>query len=223
VREAASAALSSIRAKDATPAGFARLAVLSGRFDAALAQGAVAAPAFVEALESRDARRRLQAAESLAKLRAPEAAGALVRVLTDSDRAVAEAACGALVQIGSPAVPDLLRAIEGNDVSRQRLSAEALGRIGDPSSIAGLCGAIDANRDAVTDYPDPHEVARTAHAGVLRILRDSAAECSTADLRALSGVPDAVLRGPGHPGTAVSTVDCTDIRELARGELSARG
>ncbi len=189
-----------------------------------MAQGALAVPALIEALASRDPRRRRQAAECLAALRPPEAAAPLARALCDADRAVAAAASRSLVRIGPAALPHLHSTLGGPDASAQRLSAEAIGEIGDPGSVGVLSEAISANKDTTTDYPDPHDIARSACVALSRILAQSAGGCRTDDLRQVAEVPDALLRRPGaHPGPHDGVVDCAGIRDLARQELQRRG
>lgn len=224
VREAAAAAFAAMRIESSEPADRARFAVLAGRFDAAVAQGAVAVPALIEALGSRDPLRRGQAARCLGELSAPEAAGTLAQALCDLDRTVAAAASRSLVRVGLGALPHLHGALAGSDASAQRLAAEAIGEIGDPGSVGALSGAISANREATTDYPDTHDAARAASDALTRILGQSAGACLTADLRLAAEVPDAVLRRPGsHAAPHESRVDCAAARDLARKELQRRG
>ena len=198
VREAATAALAAIRADIRSTADLARLAVLAGRFEAAVAQGPVAVPAFVEALESRDPRRRLKAVDCLAALHPAEAAGPVARLLADSDRTIAEAACRALVRIGNPALPAPRAHARGSDASAQRLSAEAIGQIGDSAVTGALCRAIASNRDAVTDYPDPHEVAARPRVALPGSSMSRPAGAPPMTCSRLSEVPDAVLRVPAR-------------------------
>jgi len=227
VREAAAAALASMKFEPTVAEDRAAAAVLTGDFQAALREGAAAVGALIEALGSRDASHRLEAARALAMLRPERAVTALIRVLKDHDANVQTAAATALAGIGPPAVAALQEAIDSLDATTERLAAFALGEIGDPRAAGALAGAIARNRSAASSYLEPLEAARAAANALARILASSSNLVSKGDLERIARVPDAVQLhqvGDGQPSSHEETVvDCSRIRELARQELLRRG
>lgn len=116
--------------------------------------GKKAVPDLIEALSDSSPSVRRDAAEGLGELRASEAILALVERLNDSEgwhhsaAYVSDYVKSALVEIGRPAVPDLLKAARSSDSSIRYDAAETLGRIGDRSARPQLRQLLkDPDRD----------------------------------------------------------------------------
>jgi HEAT repeat protein len=108
--------------------------------------GVAAIPALVEALQSRETRARLAAAEVLKSLGkgARLAVSALIAALDDHDAAVRAMAAAALVKMDSEAVPALLEVLKSSGTEQRIRAASLLGDIGNGAqgAIAGLCAAV---------------------------------------------------------------------------------
>ncbi len=227
---ASDAAAAALRSMTFTPSGAAEraaVAVLVGDFPAAVREGDAAAEALVEALGSRDERRRLQAVEALALVRSARTVPPLVNALRDHSADVREGAARALALLGKPAAGGLTAALESPDAVVERLAARALGEIGDARAAGPLASVIARNRSATVSYLEPLEAAREAAEAAAAILRASAARVNSEDLERLASVPDCLLEHPeGETEEArrpERVVDCTQLRELARRELDNRG
>jgi hypothetical protein len=95
-----------------------------------------AAPALVRALSDGDRAVRIAAARSLGRLRVPEAGSALVAAAAEG-RAPAGLVRWALLQVGSPALPEL-RALLSSSSDRERAAAlQLIGLLGGPSDAGG--------------------------------------------------------------------------------------
>ncbi len=80
----------------------------------------------------------------LGQLRAPEAVTPLLFALSDSSAYLARIATDALIHIGPPAVPGLIRALENDAMPQVRANAaRALALIGDESTIPALFHALE--------------------------------------------------------------------------------
>lgn len=226
VSETAAAALKSISYSPANAEERALAAVLAGDFPAAVTEGKAATEALVEALGSRDALRRRQAAEALGVIRPEQAVQSLLKVLKDYDCSVRETAADALAKIGSPALDGLISSLDSPDSIVERLVARILGQIGDARSVAALADAISRNRTATSAYPEPLEVVRAAADALTSIFNASIFKVNQNDLERAASVPDAWLEHP--EGESLEgrrperAVDCTPVRELARQELTRR-
>ncbi len=226
VRDAAAAALRSEAFQKAGPEERAAVAVLRGDIQAALCQGEAAVGPLAEALESRDPGRRLQAARALGQLRSQRAVPNLLRALRDSDAQVQEEAARALTDIGSPALPGLKEAIASYDAGVQRLAATAIGAIGDPTASPALADAIAANRAVTPSYPEQELAARAAASALVALLTASPASFRLQDLEYIQKVPDVYRASPAEGDQPLPSleikVDCANIREMARLELTRR-
>jgi HEAT repeat protein len=224
VREASGAALKSMPFAPANAEERATVAVLFGDFPAAVREGTAAVQALAEALASRDAARRRQAADALASLRSGEALAPLLRALKDHDPQVQNSAARALANIGFPAVQGLVDALGSPDASVQREAARALGEIRDPRSVPALVETITRNRSTTEEYPDSLEAARAAADSLQSILFSGITQqVAEGDLLRIAGVPDCMmLRLSNEKPSAELALDCTRIRDLARQELERR-
>jgi HEAT repeat protein len=92
-------------------------------------------PGLLAAVQDANPIVREAAVELLGKSKDPATVPDLVRALDDPDGAVRGAAAGALVTIGSPAVPSLLAILKKGDADIQQSAVEALGRIQDPIAV----------------------------------------------------------------------------------------
>jgi HEAT repeat protein len=220
VRESATTVLGTMPLDPANAGERASAAVLKGDFAAALREGKEAVPAILDALASRNPRRREQAAQALGSVPTQAGIKALGRLLRDPDNGVQAASAGALEAIGIPAEKELKELLESPDPGVQRHSARVLGRIRSPEAAGALARMIRSNRSATSDYPDPLEAARAAAEALTILMEASASGIPIDDLEQVASVPDGILSS----GTAHSvSVDCTRLRDLASQELARRG
>lgn len=222
VREAASAALSSLPLAPTTAAERAAAAVLTGDFQAAGREGEAAAETLIATLSSKDAGRRRQAAETLAQLRTPVAVDPLLRALRDHDSSVQEAAAKALISAGPASLAGLTESLAHHDPSVQRLAARGLGEIGDPRSVSALAGVIEQNPLITHEYLDLLDGLRAAAAALTDILARDPARIPLPDLHRLAVLPDTQLQDEPQ-GASTTAIDCASIRERARQALRELG
>ncbi|NLX04283.1 MAG: hypothetical protein GXY33_03960 [Phycisphaerae bacterium] len=109
-------------------------------------------PQLVQALETDNWTHRHGCALALGRLKAVEAIAPLVARLSDEDREVRELAAGVLEQIDpqwhqSPRarrmIPKLINRLEAESPYVRALTAEVLGRIGDPKALDALIGRLE--------------------------------------------------------------------------------
>jgi HEAT repeat protein len=96
----------------------------------------------IAALKDEDWAIREEAAAMLGTLRDPRAVAPLVSVLHDSDRAVRDAAIGALLAIGEPAVTPLGACLSDPELTVQELASSILANIADARVLAPLVKAL---------------------------------------------------------------------------------
>lgn len=102
-----------------------------------------APPQVVEALRHGPTRQdRLNAARALAEWRDPRTVGPLIEAF-HGDRLVAGAAVEALVEIGAPAVPALIEALQDAEAQVRWHAAKALSRLADARATEALINALD--------------------------------------------------------------------------------
>jgi HEAT repeat protein len=103
-----------------------------------------ATSALLATAADRDPEVRTAALFALGECRAPEAVTPLLFALGDHSLYIARIAADALIRIGSPAVPGLVRALEQDATPQVRANAaRALALIGDQSAIPALFHALD--------------------------------------------------------------------------------
>ncbi len=92
---------------------------------------------------------------ALGQRRAPEAVTPLLFALSTPDSYLARVAADALIQIGAPAVPSLIEALNREVETRVRVNlARALALIGDTRAIPALFRALDDDSHLVTHWAD---------------------------------------------------------------------
>jgi HEAT repeat protein len=124
------------------------LAALASAHESALS-------ALLTAAADPDADVRSAVFHALGEIRAPEAVIPLLFALNDSSPYLARLAADALIRIGAPAVPGLLRALEQDAVASVRThAARALALIGDPAAIPALFCALDDDSALVRHWAD---------------------------------------------------------------------
>jgi len=96
----------------------------------------------IAALKDEDWGVREEAAASLASYRDPRAVVPLVQALRDADRAVRQAAIGALTAIGKPSVPALGECLNDSNLTVQESAASILATIADGRVLAPLLSAL---------------------------------------------------------------------------------
>ncbi len=103
-----------------------------------------ATSALLAAAADLDPEVRTAALHALGERRAPEAVTPLLFALSDRSLYLARIAADALIHIGEPAVPGLIRALEQDAAPQVRANAaRALALIGDKSAIPALFHALD--------------------------------------------------------------------------------
>ena len=226
VREAAAKALGAMTLNPANAPERAALAVLRADVDGAVREGEAAVEFLIQALASRDAARRLAAAQGLARLLAVRALPELLRAVRDREAPVQAAAADALAAIGAPALDGLLELLATGDSAAQRHAAHAIGVIEEPRAVPALVEAYRENRRASESYPEPLEAARSAMEALKQILEAKSALLAQEDLELITALPDGVLEFPAV--TAEQTyheeirVDASALRERARRALATR-
>ncbi len=108
----------------------------------------------VAALADPDPDVRACAAQGLGDLQAGQAVAELVRCLADSNPLVSRIAADSLARIGSPAVPDLITALEAEQTPVRAGAARALGIIQPEQAVPALCAALDDPSAIVTHYAE---------------------------------------------------------------------
>jgi len=108
------------------------------------AQYAPAVPLLAQLVEESDPGTRFLAAQALSKLgdEAEAAVPSLLIALRANDMYLRMAVTGALIQIGYPAVPGLVKALFDRNNAVRRASAKALGKIGSERAITPLKVAV---------------------------------------------------------------------------------
>jgi HEAT repeat protein len=101
-------------------------------------------PLLAQLVEESDPGTRYLAAIALSKIgdEAEAALPALLIALRADDMYLRMAVTGALIAIGRPALPGLVRALFDNNAAVRRASAKALGKIGDRDTIKPLTVAL---------------------------------------------------------------------------------
>lgn len=96
----------------------------------------------IAALKDEDWALREDAATLLGEFRDPRAVGPLVEALHDEDRAVRDAATGALRNIGQAAVPALIAALQDPNGNVQEIAVAVLKDLPDPRAVEPLLGCL---------------------------------------------------------------------------------
>jgi HEAT repeat protein len=154
-RDAAAAALKSMHIEPAAPEDRATIAVLAGDFETALREGDAAVQALIQALASKDPRRRVQASESLVKLGSEKSVQPLLRELSHHEPEVRDAAARTLASIGAPALKALLDALAVPAPAGQLLASRAAA--GALEQLLRAHAAVIPQDDLrqIADFPDP--------------------------------------------------------------------
>jgi HEAT repeat protein len=102
-----------------------------------------------------DAEVRAAVFQALGEAKIAEAITPLLFALSDSSPYLARLAADALIRIGPPAVPGLIRALQNDAEARVRVNAaRALTQIGDPSAIPALFRALEDESPLVQHWAD---------------------------------------------------------------------
>jgi len=107
-------------------------------------QYAPAVPVLAQLVEESDPGTRYLAAIALGKIgdEAESSVSSLLIALRADDMYLRVAVTGALINIGDPAVPGLIKALFDKNKAVRRASAKALGKIGNPRAIKALEVAV---------------------------------------------------------------------------------
>lgn len=117
--------------------------------------GEAATGLLLSAAADRDESVRAAAMFALGERAAPRAVVALLFALADPSEYLGRLASDALIHIGRPAVPGLIRALGQDAEARVRIhAARALARIGDTSAIPALFKALDDDSAMVQHWAE---------------------------------------------------------------------
>ncbi len=226
VREAAAAALASMRLETATAEDRAAGAVLRSDFEAALREGLSAVEPVISALGSRDAGHRVKAVKALATLHSERSLRSLLLALDDHDRTVQEAAANALAATGQPAVAGLKDLLASGHSSVRRLAAVTLGRIGAPEAVDALVDASLPNRNIQSDDSESLAAVSAAACAISGLLAKAGGDVSRNTLDRIAAMPDHPwARGMAQPRDTEAQQLCQSwavILDLVRQELHRR-
>lgn len=107
----------------------------------------------IAALRDKDLFVRRAAVEALGNQKDPNSLKPLMAIwLSDDDSMVIDGARAAIVNMGGPAVDDLIAALAVSDFRTQSSAADALARIGDPRAIGPLVAALGDGNPSVPTY-----------------------------------------------------------------------
>ncbi len=141
----------------------------------------------------------------------------LIAALNDEYPGVNDAAAKALGKVGAPALKPLIVALKHKNYAVREGAAEALGKIGNIGAVEPLTAIID---DEYTS------VGRAAARGLKRIVENNAASIAPDSLYMLANLQDVIRvrwaesNCANEPDEELhSTVDCLQVRQLARQEL----
>ena len=114
-------------------------------------QYAPAVPYLAQLVEESDPGTRFLAAQALSKIgdEAEAAVSSLLIALRADDMYLRMATTSALISIGNPAVPGLVKALFDRNKAVRRASAKALGKIGNPRAIKPLEVAVKDREPSV--------------------------------------------------------------------------
>lgn len=120
------------------------------------ARYAPAVPRLTECVRHADPGTRYLAASALSKMgdEAESAVPTLLESLRDNDIFLRAAITGALIQIGAPAVPGLIRALFDDNRAVRRAAAKALGKIGDERAVAPLSVSLKDGDEGVRKFSE---------------------------------------------------------------------
>ncbi len=118
------------------------------------ARYAPAIPHLAECVRHADPGTRYLAANALSKMgdEAESATPALLDSLRADDIFLRAAITSALIRIGAPAVPGLIRALFDDNRAVRRAAAKALGKIGDERAVAPLSVSLKDGDDGVRKF-----------------------------------------------------------------------
>ncbi len=103
----------------------------------------VALPLLKQALDDEDPYVRIAAVRALGAFKTREALQLLLVALADEEVLVCDAAADMLRQIGRPAIPGLIGALEAESVEMRAAAVEVLGAIADPDAIPHLARLLE--------------------------------------------------------------------------------
>ena len=150
----------------------------------------------IAALKDEDWAIREEAATALGTFRDPRAVGPLVCLLRDGDRAVRQAAIGALTAIGEPSVPVLGLCLSDPQPDVQEAASSVLALIGDERVLLPLIEAL-GNRDWIVRMHAAKALGRIKHARAIEplipLLQDKVKAVREEATIALAEIGDAAL------------------------------
>ena len=96
----------------------------------------------IKSLKDKDPFVRRLSASSLGKIGSSKAVSSLGSVLSEDDDGISYSARDALINIGNPAIPELMKRAKNTNVITRRRAIKALGEIGDKKSIFTIKDAL---------------------------------------------------------------------------------
>jgi len=233
-REVKAAIAATLRSFEWTPGDTSQRvvhAVLHGRLDEAVAEGAAAVEPLTAALADREAPARRAAAAALGRLGDARAAAAIAALFKDTDAGVREAAADALGAIGPAATDAIVEALRDRAATVRTAAERALSSVGEQRVAETLVARLGVGRPArhggtdlriVTARADL-DAARQASDTLDTLLRHAIRKLPVEALRQVTTVTNAILIEPGEVPGHSETLDTEALRQAARDELGRRG
>lgn len=152
-------------------------------------------------LNDEDGLKRWSSAKALSSFKDSKAVSALLNALGDEDVLVRDTASESLAQIGEPAVPGLLIAVESSNVEIRGAAIEALGKIRDLRAVPLLAACLN---DTAKPWLDDARICDLAVKALEKIASSEALEAARAWRRentplSVAGVPESTGSFYGRP------------------------
>jgi HEAT repeat protein len=156
--------------------------------------GKSAVPSLIMALtDSRNDVKKI-AAETLGKIKDIESIGPLIQLLKDDDSGIRLTAERSLQELGKPAVPFLIEALENDNNNIRNGAATVLGRLKDTEAIDHLCRLLKSKHrsDRISSIEALEKIASsTSTKPIIETLKDKDRDVRRKSVRALGVIGDA--------------------------------
>ena len=156
--------------------------------------GKPAIPALITALTDRDKNTKKTAAETLGKLKDTQSIKPIIQLFMEVDSGIRFAAQRSLHDMGKPAIPLLIEALENDNNDIRSGAATVLGDAKATESVDHLCGLLNSKcrSDRISALKALNKIASpTSTKYIIKVLKDKDKDIHQACIRALGSIGDA--------------------------------